>query len=352
MRDTRRARQGGLLGGRRIGAVPALLVPNGIPVLRDGTEAAIRQMFGTPLDPTRDPGDPGLFGPGSATWALFSDPAVIVSGINALMIQTLHPRAMSGVVDHGSFQQDLMGRLHRTAAYVQAVNCGSMPEVLAASHRARGAHRSVVGTTPAGATYRADEPRLLAWVSLGLTLSVLSVWDLLGPHPVRPEVADRFVSEQARAAALLDERVDLRAIGADPDALAALRDGRLPLPMIAEGSLPLDRRQLDASIADFSSELSMDQQARDAMAFLLSPPLQGVGLAGWKAVATASLAALPASLRAVAAVPAHRVRDASRVAVVRAGIDTLRLVHGRTSTIKRATARASTPPSGIADIFA
>lgn len=327
--------------GRRLGALPALVVPRGIPVLRDGTEAAIRQLFGAPLDPTVDAGDPGLFGPSSATWELLSDPSVIVSGLNALMIQTLHPRAMAGVSEHGSFQQDLMGRLHRTASYVQDVNCGSMRQVFAASMRARGAHTSVVGHTPQGEAYRADEPRLLAWVSIGLTLSVLSVWDLLGPHPVPRDVADRFVAEQAVPAALLDERLDLRALSRDPERVEGLRAGTVSLPMIQEGSLPMSRAELEEFVTDFArNELAGRQQSQEAMAFLLSPPLDGIGLAGWKAVATASLAALPDILRDLADIPRRPLADRARVQVVRGIIDTLRVVHGRTSTVQRATVRA------------
>lgn len=335
---------------RRPGAIPALLVPDGIPVLRDATEAAMRRMFGAQVDPTTNPGDPGLFGPGSATWALLRDPAVAVSGINALMIQTLHPRAMAGVSEHGSFEHDLIGRLHRTAAYVQAVNCGSMPEVFAATRRARGAHVPVTGTTDRGEPYRADEPRLLAWVSIAFTLSVLSVWDLLGPHPVPADVADRYVAEQAVTAALLDPRVDIRALERDESAHAMLRAGGHDLPMIAEGALPATRALLDAAVADFAAgELELRQQARDGMAFLMHPPLQGAALAGWKAVATASLAALPASLRELAGVPHHPLRDAVRVQVVRAGVDGLRVVHGTTSTIELATRRATaTAPAPVA----
>ncbi|WP_370324615.1 oxygenase MpaB family protein [Euzebya sp.] len=326
---------------RRPGALPALLVPDGIPVLRRGTEAAMRSMFGAPLDPTVDPGDPGLNGPGSATWQLFSDPCIAVTGLNALMIQTLHPRAMAGVTDHSSFAEDLMGRLHRTAGYVQAVTCGSTGEAVAASLRARGAHRRVVGATPEGEPYRADDPRLLTWVSLGLTLSVLTVWDLLGPHPVPPDVADRFVAEQAVAAALLDERVDLRRLADDPGWLAALRHGEVELPMVVEGHLPQSRAQLDATLAGFLDELEARDQAREALAFLMDPPLTGVGLAGWKAVATAAVAALPDSLRDRTPIPRNPVRDAARIQAVRSAVDALRVVHGRTSTIRLATARAT-----------
>jgi uncharacterized protein (DUF2236 family) len=335
---------------RRPGALPAVVLPRGVPLLRDATEAALRGMFGEPLDPTRDPGDPGLFGPGSATWALLADPAVVVSGIGALMVQALHPRAMAGVAAHGSFQQDLLGRLHRTAAYVQAVCCGSVPEAVAASLRARGAHRAVVGTTPDGAPYRADEPRLLAWVSLGLTVSVLQVWDLLGPHRVPADVADRYVAEQAVAAALLDERVDLRRLARDPGWVAALRRGEADLPMLTDGSLPTDRAGLDAALAGFLPELRGDGQARDAMRFLLHPPLSGPGLVGWQAVATAALVSLPPPLRELAGVPRHAVRDAVRVQVVRSAVDVLRVVHGRTSTVQLATLRAAAPRQQPAEV--
>jgi hypothetical protein len=115
--------------------------------------------------------------------------------------------------------------------------------------------------------------------------------------------------------------------------------------MVEEGSLPQDRAQLDAAVTDFAGELALDQQARDGLAFLMDPPLAGIGLAGWKAVATASLVALPAQLRTIADVPANPVRDAVRVQVVRAGIDVLRVAHGRTSTVKRATARATAAPA-------
>src|SRR6478735_4710999 len=42
-----------------------------------------------------DPGDPGLFGPGSAAWHLHADvPPLFVGGVAALMLQTLHPVVM------------------------------------------------------------------------------------------------------------------------------------------------------------------------------------------------------------------------------------------------------------------
>src|SRR6266487_1033341 len=46
---------------------------------------------------TDPPGDPGFFGPGSATWHVHGDASMLIGGISALMLQTLHPLAMAGV---------------------------------------------------------------------------------------------------------------------------------------------------------------------------------------------------------------------------------------------------------------
>src|SRR3546814_8488476 len=63
--------------------------------------------YDTPL------GDAGLFGPGSVTWRIHSDfPAMMSGGLCALMLQTMHPRALAGVWDrseeHTSETQSLM----------------------------------------------------------------------------------------------------------------------------------------------------------------------------------------------------------------------------------------------------
>ena len=67
------------------------------------------------LDYDHPVGDPGLFGPDSATWRVHSDfPGMLAGGLAALMLQTLHPLALAGVWDHSNFREDLVGRLRRT----------------------------------------------------------------------------------------------------------------------------------------------------------------------------------------------------------------------------------------------
>jgi uncharacterized protein (DUF2236 family) len=47
-------------------------------------------------------GDPGLFGPGSATWEVVGDLSVMVGGIRALLVQAAHPEVVAGVTEHST----------------------------------------------------------------------------------------------------------------------------------------------------------------------------------------------------------------------------------------------------------
>src|SRR5437773_9893308 len=47
--------------------------------------------------------DPGWFGPDSVTWRVHADTSMLVAGMTAFALQTLHPRAMAGVWDHSAF---------------------------------------------------------------------------------------------------------------------------------------------------------------------------------------------------------------------------------------------------------
>ena len=41
--------------------------------------------------------DPGLYGPDSVTWRVHADPSMALAGLRALLLQAVHPLAMSGV---------------------------------------------------------------------------------------------------------------------------------------------------------------------------------------------------------------------------------------------------------------
>ena len=170
-----------------------------------------------PLANTLDyPDDPGLCGPSSVTWPVIGDAAAFIGGIRALLIQAAHPEVAAGVSDHSRYQEDPLGRLSRTSAYVTATSFGARPEVEAAVRLVRGAHRPVKGESHRGRKYAAGTPALAAWVHNALTDSFLQAFQSFGPRKLPSQEADTFVAEQTAIGGLL---------GADPmpdtaDALA------------------------------------------------------------------------------------------------------------------------------------
>src|SRR4051812_45357667 len=156
--------------------------------------------------------DPGLFGPGSVTWRVQSDPIMWVAGLRALLLQAVHPAAMAGVLEHSDFRLDPWGRLTRTADYVGTVAFGSSADVERAGARVRGVHAKVRGIDGrTGRTYSARDPHLLCWVHCCEVESFLTTYLRAGGHLSGPQI-DAFYAEQTRAAAV---------VGLDPDSVPA-----------------------------------------------------------------------------------------------------------------------------------
>ena len=310
--------------------------PAGVPGARAAIRRVLTRLFGgPPFDPDVDPGDPGLTGPSSASWIVIGEPAAIAGGLRGLLVQVAHPLAMAGVHDHSAFRDDPLGRLQRTSAYVTTTTFGSTREALQVSRRVRAVHPRVHGTAPDGRTYRADDPRLLTWVSIALTSSFLAGHRLWAPTPLHPREEDAFVAQQSRIGALLDPRVDLEGLLADDAAQEDLRAGRVHLPMIADGTLPTSAADLDEVLASYHHELGINHQGREALAFLRRPPIPWAARGGYRSLLTGALGSLdPVQQRAL------EVRwppAATRAAVAQAGaaLATMRTLVG-TSPSKRA----------------
>jgi uncharacterized protein (DUF2236 family) len=303
---------------------------HGIPGVRRVVRRTLTRMFGPPpFDPDADPGDPGLTGPDSASWRVIGEPAAIAGGLRALLVQVAHPLAMAGVADHSAFREDPLGRLQRTSAYVTTTTFGSTREALLVSQRVRAVHPRVRGIAPDGREYRADDPRLLTWVSIALTSSFLAADRCWSPHPVTGADADAFVDQQSRIGALLDPRVDLRGLLADPVAQAELRDGRLPLPMIDDGLLPTSVVALDAVLASFAAELGVNHQGREALRFLRRPPIPWAARGAYRVLLAGAIGSLSPAHRA--ALELDRSRAGAAAAVRRAGL-VLGLMRATTGT--------------------
>jgi uncharacterized protein (DUF2236 family) len=328
------------LGGLRP-VVPAVgvaaTVPNGVPIVRDGIHAVMRRVFGTRRAPPADDADPGLCGPGSPSWAIIAEPAAIAGGIRALLLQTLHPLAMAGVAGHSRFREDPLARLQSTSAWVTTSTFGTTGEVLHAARAVRRAHRAVRGVAPDGRPYRAGDPALLAWVSMALTSSFLAADRLWAPRPVGATAADRFVAEQSRLAALLDERVPLAPLLRDPQAADGILSGAVDLPLLDE--LPTTVAELLAALDAVAPELDVGDQARDAVRFLRWPPLPPAIRAAYLPLFAGAAGSLPWRYRRMLGLSVGRL--AARAAVVNAGtvLGVLRSAVGRSPAFDLAAER-------------
>lgn len=161
-----------------------------------------------PLPPAADP---GLFGPDSVTWRVHGDPAMVLAGFRALLLQAVHPVAMAGFDANSFFRGDPWGRLRRTGDWVAAVTYGTTREAEEAGAVLRAVHaRLAPGVEPeTGRTYRVDDPELLLWVHCTEVESFLSTYRRSGGH-LAPGDGDRYVDEM---------RTSGRLVGLDPDTL-------------------------------------------------------------------------------------------------------------------------------------
>jgi uncharacterized protein (DUF2236 family) len=189
-----------------------------------------------------DRGDAGLFGPGSAAWAVHGDfTAMMVGGVGALLLQMLHPSALAGVWDHSNFRADMTGRLRRTAQFIAGTTYGSTSQAEHLIEKVRSIHARVSGTLPDGTTYEADDPALLTWVHAAEAASFLTAHLRYRDPDFPPECQDQYLCETARIA---------RMLGAT--------------------DVPETRAELDVYFAAIRPVLKADERTREVAHLLLS----------------------------------------------------------------------------------
>lgn len=248
-----------------------------------------------PLEHTLDyEGDPGLLGPGAMSWCVIADPAAFVGGVRGLLIQAAHPEVVAGVDQHSRYQDDPLGRLSRTSAYVTATTFGAMPEVHEAIKQVRKAHAFVKGVSSRGHPYNAADPGHSAWVHNVLTDSFLTTNQVYGGIPLTVVEADRFVEEQTRVGALL---------GADP--------------------MPSTAAELSRWVANHP-EIGPSPEMEKVVEFLTDPPLNPGIKAGYRVLFEAAVFTLPPRVSAILGVEPKPAADV----VGRAGVRSLRWALG------------------------
>ena len=198
--------------------------------------------------------DQGYFGPDSAVWHVNGGIPVIVAGVRALLMQTLHPGAMAGVHDHSRYASDPIGRLSGTVRWVVTTTFGSTETVSNEVSRVSRLHNRVQGDYQPGnppeetKRYSANDEDLIAWVHIVFTDAFLRAhrqWGVEIPSVRDGETGeDRYVREWAEAGRLMGM--------ADP---------------------PTSVAELEQALEAFRPVLRADDRVLEALAFLTKPPL-------------------------------------------------------------------------------
>ncbi len=157
---------------------------------------------------TFNKGIAGYFGPDSITWRLYREPAVVLGGVRALLLQIAHPAVAEGVARFSNFQKNALGRGMRTFEAMATIYFGSRRQADATAARLQRIHSGIRSQAPleAGgppADFVATDPDLMCWVLATLTDTTLLVFDKITPRGLPPDWQEQFFEESKTAAAVL-----------------------------------------------------------------------------------------------------------------------------------------------------
>jgi uncharacterized protein (DUF2236 family) len=235
-------------------------------------------MPSPPVPAAREPSHArlGLFPPDSVTWRLHADPLLGMAALRSLLLQALHPVAAQAMAEHTTYAKDPWQQLLVLVRYLGTVSYGGVDQAMLAASRVRAVHARVLGLTPDGAGYHADDPELLAWGHCCLVASILEI-TTRGGHRLTGAEQDGYISEQVRAAML---------IGLEP------------------GEVPHDRAGLREYFQLVRTLLECTPPARRAARVVIAPA-QGprADQPGWAGIAGLAFATLPPWARRLYALP-------------------------------------------------
>ena len=228
----------------------------------------------------------GLLGPDSVAWRVIGHPVSLVGGLRSLIVQSLHPLAMAGVAQHSDYRRRPLDRLRRTSHYVAATTFGDRATAEAAAARVRRIHRRVRGTDPVtGDPYSADDPETQLWVHCVEWHSFLAAYRAYATARLAPDEEDRYIAEGAPVAALLG---------------------------VPEETVPTSVEQMRDYFASVRPRLRTSEYSRDAIGFVVNPPLTRDLIplqVPLRITAAAAVAIVPRELRRFAGIGQPRIVD-------------------------------------------
>ncbi len=143
----------------------------------------MRPPPGLDFDFSKPAGEPALTPADGVSWRVFANPvSLFIGGVAAVLLELAEPSVRSGVWDHSSFQRDPGTRLRRTGVAAMMTIYGPRSEAEKLISRVVRMHDHVMGTTPDGTPYHANDQRLLDWVHATATFGFAEAYH----HYVRP----------------------------------------------------------------------------------------------------------------------------------------------------------------------
>jgi len=247
------------------------------------------------------------FAEDSAIRQVHGDASMFAGGIRALLLQSLHPLAMAGVMDHSGFEGDPWGRLERTSHFLAVTTFGTAADADAMVSVIRRVHATVEGTAPDGRPYSATDPHLLRWVHVAEIDSFLTAHQRYGARPLDQDGRDAYVADASRVA----------------EALGVLDP-------------PRSEAELRDQLVAYRPELQSTPAARETARFLLlRPPLPLLARAPYSALSAAAVAMLPRWARRKLLLPYLPLTEAT-------------VVRGAGEVVTRGIRWAMSPPAPVA----
>ena len=159
-----------------------------------------RELVFPEVDLSVPAGEPGLVGPGSVSWRVFSNPvSLTIGGVAAVLLELGEPKVRAGVWDHSSFRRAPRERMRRTGLGAMITVFGPVSLVRSYTARVNAIHAQVAGVTDAGETYRADEPELLRWVQATAAFGFVEAYGAY-VQPLNAGERDAFYAEAVAGA--------------------------------------------------------------------------------------------------------------------------------------------------------
>lgn len=214
-------------------------------------------------------------------WKLQREIVLLLAWGPAILLQLAHPLVAQGIADHSAVLTERRGRLrrfHRTLDAMLRLSFGTEQEARAVLARINRIHdhvngqlREAAGIFPAGTSYSAHDPALLAWVQATLLDMNVRVYELyVAPLPAGE--ADRYCAE----ASAIEEPL-------------GIPRGCLPRTF---GEL---RQYVDAMLA--SGEISVTDTARALALAVVYPPVPRIAAPALSFVRLATVGLLPPAIR-------------------------------------------------------